>query len=265
MAEKIKGDAQKLMNESRCASRVDAILAALLVQMGFSEDKSVCAVNADTKSIAAALDYLRNTPFADCGICCSECAEGNMVSAEPCGHRACQSCLTKHLKVSNRQRSSWVCFECSNELDRHLTLNKVRTAQTWSGWSFVKKEDRPNDEPREQGCPRTKSCGNGFYTDPRLRKAQCDNCRLVMCNTCGSQWQREHENVTCEKFKEWKRQNDPNDPDFQADEFIRSHGIRCPGCQERFIVAKGGCAHLVCPKCKCEFCEGCRSKFVRGK
>ncbi|KAG0422583.1 hypothetical protein HPB47_001616, partial [Ixodes persulcatus] len=189
MAKLIKEHAEKLRSERRCASRVDATLAALLVQMGFSEDRSVCAVNANHRSIASALDYLRGTTFEECTLCSGECSEENL-----------KPLLT---------RDEWERLN-RETLERYL-----------------------EDDPEFRRCPAPK-------------------------------WRREHENVTCEAFREWKRCNDPDDPDYQAEEYIRINGIKCPNCEASFVVAKGGCAHLTCPKCKCEFCESCRSEFTKG-
>lgn len=33
-------------------------------------------------------------------------------------------------------------------------------------------------------------------------------------NVCPSQWEKQHEGITCEKFAEWK---EANDPEYQAE------------------------------------------------
>lgn len=266
MAKLIKEHAEKLRSERRCASRVDATLAALLVQMGFSEDRSVCAVNANHRSIASALDYLRETTFEECTLCSGECSEENMAYFEPCQHKACKTCVARHLATQSQRGRAWACFQCPIELDRHQTLNKLKPLLTRDEWERLNRETLERyleDDPEFRRCPAPK-CECGFMTDPGLQKAQCPECSLVMCNSCSSPWRREHENVTCEAFREWKRCNDPDDPDYQAEEYIRINGIKCPNCEASFVVAKGGCAHLTCPKCKCEFCESCRSEFTKG-
>lgn len=266
MAALIKEDAKRLMTESRCETLTDGILVALLSRMDFSEDRSVCAVNAGARSIEAALDFMRNTDFRQCDVCYIEFENESMTNVEECQHKACKRCVQAHLETLNSSRRDWACFACSNQLDRTLMLQKLSPHLTPDEWEKLNKpvlECCIEDDPEFRRCP-YRECGLGFYTDLQLRKAQCPYCHRVMCNKCSSPWQREHENKTCEEFKEWRRLNDPDDPDFQAEEYMRNHGVACPGCEASFVVSKGGCAHLTCPKCKCEFCESCRSKFAKG-
>ncbi|EEC10602.1 chain A, solution structure Of The Ibr Domain Of The RING finger protein 31 protein, putative [Ixodes scapularis] len=107
------------------------------------------------------------------------------------------------------------------------TLNKLKpllTRDEWEGLNKSTLERCLEDDPDFRRCSASK-CEYGFLTDPGLQKVQCPECGLVMCNTCSSPWRREHENVTCEAFREWKRCNDPDDPDYQAEEYIRTNGI----------------------------------------
>lgn len=52
------------------------------------------------------------------------------------------------------------------------------------------------------------------------------------------QWEKQHENITCEKFAEWK---ELNDPDVQAEgvaKHLQVHGIDCPKCKFRYSLAR---------------------------
>lgn len=79
-----------------------------------------------------------------------------------------------------------------------------------------------------------------------------------------TQWETQHEGLTCEKFAEWK---EANDPELQAEgvqRHLQTHGISCPNCKFRYSLARGGCMHFTCTQCKFEFCYGCNKPFMMG-
>lgn len=85
---------------------------------------------------------------------------------------------------------------------------------------------------------------------------------FVCC--CLLKWEKQHEELTCEKFSEWK---EANDPDVQAEgvaKHLKLNGIDCPKCKFRYDLARGGCMHFTCMQCKFEFCYGCNKPFMMG-
>ncbi|XP_071941044.1 E3 ubiquitin-protein ligase RNF31-like [Antedon mediterranea] len=71
-------------------------------------------------------------------------------------------------------------------------------------------------------------------------------------------WEVQHDGLTCEQFKKWKQDNNP---DVQVDRYLAIHGIDCPKCNARYDLARGGCLHFTCTNCKYGFCSGCNQEF----
>jgi hypothetical protein len=49
-------------------------------------------------------------------------------------------------------------------------------------------------------------------------------------------WHNEHTNLTCEKYAEWLKDNDPDDPEVQLTKYLNTAGMVCPNerCQAIF-------------------------------
>ena len=52
------------------------------------------------------------------------------------------------------------------------------------------------------------------------------------------QWEKQHENISCDKFAEWKEKNDPELQAAGLAKHLAEHGITCPKCQTKFSLSK---------------------------
>ncbi|CAF1470647.1 unnamed protein product, partial [Didymodactylos carnosus] len=75
---------------------------------------------------------------------------------------------------------------------------------------------------------------------------------------CHSPW---HEKMTCKEYtegnkllKQWANQYDQN----------QSNAKQCPKCKV-FISRNGGCPHMTCSKCSCDFCYNCGKRRLEIK
>ena len=85
--------------------------------------------------------------------------------------------------------------------------------------------------------------------------------------------------MTCDKFAQWKHDNDPQLQQQGLAAHLEANGIgetprcyrlevidgssvsECPACHFRYDLARGGCMHFKCTQCPNEFCSGCGQAF----
>ncbi|XP_071958434.1 uncharacterized protein [Antedon mediterranea] len=104
-------------------------------------------------------------------------------------------------------------------------------------------------------------CRNGFINERNGLKMQCPECRKYSCFKCKKKWEGQHDGLTCEEFKQWKIDNDPDMQAAGLARHLEEHGIDCPKCKMRYALARGGCMHFTCTQCKHEFCSGCNQEM----
>ena len=86
------------------------------------------------------------------------------------------------------------------------------------------------------------------------KQVQCSECSLVWCFRCQAPW---HENLTCKQFlkgdvllHKWMKKRE--DDQWNA--------RKCPKCSS-YIQRAGGCPHMTCRSCSCEFCYLCGRRY----
>ncbi|KAI1295593.1 E3 ubiquitin-protein ligase RNF31 [Halotydeus destructor] len=109
------------------------------------------------------------------------------------------------------------------------------------------------------------NCSFGFYVEKnRFRFVECSNCSTLICTDCNEQWESQHEDVTCEQFRQWKVDNDLTRAKVELDRHLKRNGIDCPKCSFRFELSKGGCLHYHCTQCAHDFCGCCKAPFLKS-
>lgn len=266
MAQEIKDNAKKFAEARTLANPYEGIMVALLQQMGFDEGKALYAAQKD-KSLHGVLTFLASASFSQCEVCCEEVPDEELArnALRPCRHTACTSCLKTHFQ-GQVKNGKLPCMNCSNDIPQSENLDLLKRV-------FRNEYEEFNDKLLNHGlevsgdvkyCVNEK-CRIPFSVPEGLTKLFCPICKAIGCALCGSKWRKEHQGRTCEEFKKWKSQNDPDDPDFQSQDFIkRAAGLVCPNCKMSYFKAKGGCAHFTCPQCRNQFCECCKTRFLRG-
>jgi E3 ubiquitin-protein ligase RNF217 len=101
-------------------------------------------------------------------------------------------------------------------------------------------------------------------------KVQCVECSLIWCFQCHSPW---HDGIQCKEFrrgdrmlKKWAREV----------HYGQHNAQQCPSCKVKkkirkyfifiilfkvYIQRTKGCDHIVCLRCKTEFCYKCGGRF----
>lgn len=265
MARKIKDDAEKLAEDQHFTDPYQSIMAVLLIQMGYDEDRAVYAAKRD-KSLHSALAFLKVTLFSACELCDVQVPKKELDrnALLPCKHTACASCLKAHFQEQARH-GKLSCMNCPSDIPQAENLHLLKRV-------FGNKYEEFNEKLLTyelEVASDIKFCVNEKCHIPlsvpeNLTKIYCPSCKAVGCARCGNKWRKEHEGKTCDEFKKWKSENDPDDPEFKSQALIRKDALVCPTCKTPYFKAKGGCAHFTCPKCKDQFCECCKTKFLRG-
>uniref|UniRef100_A0A8C6SMK5 RBR-type E3 ubiquitin transferase n=1 Tax=Neogobius melanostomus TaxID=47308 RepID=A0A8C6SMK5_9GOBI len=104
-------------------------------------------------------------------------------------------------------------------------------------------------------------CTSGFINDMDQVKVTCPTCHKSFCCKCKKPWEPQHQDVTCEQFQQWKRDNDPDYQRQGLAGYLRDNGITCPSCRFQYALTKGGCMHFTCSQCRHQFCSGCNNPF----
>lgn len=115
-------------------------------------------------------------------------------------------------------------------------------------WKKRSKESSPNS---------VKS--SSFMFEANIFKVECERCKFNWCFKCHSPW---HEGLTCKQFmkgdtllKSWAKNIDFNG---------QVNAQKCPKCKI-YIQRTSGCDHMLCTKCKTDFCYKCGDRLRQIK
>ncbi|XP_030630424.1 E3 ubiquitin-protein ligase RNF31-like [Chanos chanos] len=217
-------------------------------------------------------DFVRRMLVQDCAICYCNFPFSKMASLISCQCSICNECFQEHFTVAVKDKHirDMVCPACGepdiNDPEALYNYFSILDSQLKNCLKrdvhelFMKKlaEYTLMQDPKFLWCSH---CTNGFIYDGTQLKVTCQACHKSFCSKCKKPWEDQHENVTCEQFQTWKRENDPEYQRQGLAGYIRDNGIKCPGCGFQYALAKGGCMHFTCSQCRHEFCSGCNGPY----
>ncbi|XP_032690922.1 uncharacterized protein LOC116853802 isoform X2 [Odontomachus brunneus] len=264
--------ARRLLAEGRAANYDEAEVAASLLALKFGDVEALQAAK-ECSSVESALAFLQQ----ECELCTGRFAMSQMVSMLKCVHRCCNECAKNYftIQISDRNITDAVCPYCKEPNLKDASEDEV--LEYFSNLDIQLKAllDPPIHElfqrklrdrtlmqdPNFKWCMQ---CSSGFYADPDQKRLICPDCRSVTCAFCRRPWEKQHEGISCEKFAEWKDENDPDNQAAGLAKHLADNGIDCPKCKFRYSLSRGGCMHFTCSQCKYEFCCGCGKAFMMG-
>ncbi|XP_063062600.1 E3 ubiquitin-protein ligase RNF31-like [Engraulis encrasicolus] len=217
-------------------------------------------------------DFIRRMLNNDCTMCYSRYPLSKMQSLTSCQCLMCCECFREHFTIAIRDKHirDMVCPNCEEpdindpeHLDNHFSTLDIQLRDCLEKdvyELFHKKltEHALIQDPKFLWCTH---CANGFIYDGNQSKVTCQDCRKSFCAQCKKPWEEQHENVTCETFQAWKRENDPEYQRQGLAGYLRDNGIICPNCRYQYALTRGGCMHFTCTQCRYEFCSGCNNPF----
>ncbi|XP_053961484.1 E3 ubiquitin-protein ligase lubel isoform X4 [Anastrepha ludens] len=265
---------RKFVDEKLVASVAEAQIAATLVNMRFQQDVSIWAAK-ECSDLDQAISMLQQ----DCELCMGIYPMNQIVSMLKCTHKCCKQCAKTYftVQITDRSINDCTCPFCKlPELHGHnehedenleyfsnldIFLKNILDAEVHELFQRKLRDRTLLQDPNFKWCIQ---CSSGFFARPKQKRLICPDCGSVTCAQCRKAWEKQHEGISCEQFKEWKEANDPEVQAQGVQEHLAQNGIDCPKCKFRYSLARGGCMHFTCTQCKYEFCYGCGKPFMMG-
>ena len=186
----------------------------------------------------------------DCPIC-FEPAEPSVHLG--CGHDVHQPCLADIVKVALKEKKTngIVCPVpgCKKVLtQKEVAATDPKQMDTYNAAALKQATDQIAMIPGMKMC-KSPNCGWIFENaDNIVEPIRCEGaCKRQICTSC---CEPAHRGLTCkEATPEGKREK-------ASEEYERMNTKGCPNCKAR-IEKDMGCNHMVCGKCKYQFCWTC--------
>ncbi|KAM3593482.1 uncharacterized protein V6R79_013829 [Siganus canaliculatus] len=217
-------------------------------------------------------DFIRRLLNNECPICTDIFPRSKMQSLTSCQCSVCHDCFRRHFSIAVRDKHirDMACPVCGEpdindpeQLDSYFsTLDiQLRGCLDVDAYDLFHKkltEHALMKDPKFLWCS---NCIFGFINDGDQLKVTCANCRKSFCAQCKKQWEAQHQDLSCEQFQQWKRDNDPEYQRQGLAGYLRDNGITCPQCRFQYALTKGGCMHFTCSQCRYQFCSGCNNPY----
>uniref|UniRef100_UPI003AAF2CF6 E3 ubiquitin-protein ligase RNF31-like n=1 Tax=Centroberyx gerrardi TaxID=166262 RepID=UPI003AAF2CF6 len=217
-------------------------------------------------------DFIRRLLNNECPCCLSVFPCSKMQSLTSCQCSVCHECFGQHFTVAVRDKHirDMVCPVCagpdindSEQLDSYFStldiqLRDCLEPDVYDLYHKKLTEHALMKDPKFLWCCH---CTSGFINDEDQLKVTCPSCRKSFCAQCKKPWEPQHQDLSCEQFQQWKRENDPEYQRQGLAGYLRDNGITCPQCRFQYALTKGGCMHFSCSQCRYQFCSGCNNPF----
>lgn len=117
-------------------------------------------------------------------------------------------------------------------------------------------------------CP-APGCGMGLFPDNDERRVKCGECQFESCRDC----RQEYHIGSCHNMESLTSQRSPDLQiseemaeracwEMQSLSLIEETTKSCPNCHTK-TERNGGCMHMVCSRCECEWCWICVKPWTR--
>ncbi|XP_067887783.1 E3 ubiquitin-protein ligase lubel [Heterodontus francisci] len=222
----------------------------------------------------SALRYLSH----ECPICREHVSFSKIVTMTHCSCSFCQDCFRNYFSSVIKEKSiiSSVCPLCSTpDLKSHhlqedvteyfnlldIQIRHYLDEETHELFQRKLRDRTLMEMPNFRWCAH---CSFGLLHEIDRLRIDCPSCKKSTCFQCNIPWEQQHEGISCEKFKIWKQQNNPEYQASKLESYLTKNGIECPNCRVRFDLSRGGCIHFNCTECHHQFCGGCKRPFKLG-
>ncbi|CAI8030003.1 E3 ubiquitin-protein ligase arih1 [Geodia barretti] len=171
-----------------------------------------------------------------------------------CGHYFCQECWDSYLKVmvmceGRSQSIQCPASHCSIVVDEATVLRLLRKPEVRKKYQLLITSSFVQDHPHLRWCPAPGCSHAVLCTNADLQPVVCE-CGHSFCFKC---CEEPHEPVLCNYLTRWKKKCDD---DSETSNWIHVNTKECPKCRAT-IEKNGGCNHMVCSTCRCEYCWVC--------
>ncbi|XP_035283722.1 E3 ubiquitin-protein ligase RNF31 isoform X2 [Anguilla anguilla] len=239
----------------------------------FSQEEVLEAVQS-CRDLPSALRYLSH----ECPICRDQVSFSKIITMTHCPCAFCESCFRAYFSSVIKEKSiaSVVCPLCNRPdvrgpgamgeaMDYFSLLDtQIRHYLDPETHELFQRKLRDHallEMPNFRWCAH---CSFGLLHEADRLRMDCPSCKKSTCSNCKSPWVPQHEGLSCEMFRKWQTENNPEYQNARLEHLLSRNKIDCPNCKFRFYLSKGGCLHFKCTQCQYEFCEGCRRPFKPG-
>eukprot|EP00286_Rhodomonas_abbreviata_P029760 CAMPEP_0181315586 /NCGR_PEP_ID=MMETSP1101-20121128/15456_1 /TAXON_ID=46948 /ORGANISM="Rhodomonas abbreviata, Strain Caron Lab Isolate" /LENGTH=529 /DNA_ID=CAMNT_0023422807 /DNA_START=41 /DNA_END=1630 /DNA_ORIENTATION=+ len=216
--------------------------------------------------------------FETCEVCFDEIRteqlSSHMTIVAGCGHRFCNECWRRHIKVQidegaairircagRSSQGGGGGRQCNLILDERVVgrlLEAGSDEESLSKYRRRQMESYVNDNPLVKWCPGT-DCVDAVRIAELPDKSSL--CTQVEC-TAGHEWcfvcsGEAHSPADCDMVKVWKRKAQD---DSETSNWLHANTQDCPKCKVA-INKDGGCNHMHCKQCDHHFCWICLGWF----
>ncbi|KAJ8272732.1 hypothetical protein GJAV_G00092810 [Gymnothorax javanicus] len=269
--------------------RVDNVLTQVPVPDGVPREKShmfQSLVSMEGRSftqedVLEAVQSCRDLPSAlrylshECPICREQRSFSKMITMTHCPCAFCEGCFKAYFSSVIKEKSieCVVCPLCSRPDVRepgrmeesmdyfNLLDTQIRhylDPQTHELFQRKLRDRALQEMPNFRWCAH---CSFGLLHEANRLRMDCPSCKKSTCSSCKSPWVSQHEGLSCEMFRKWQTENNPEYQNSRLEHLLSRNKIDCPRCRFRFFLSKGGCLHFKCTQCQYEFCGGCKRAF----
>ncbi|XP_030193555.1 E3 ubiquitin-protein ligase RNF31 isoform X3 [Gadus morhua] len=220
-------------------------------------------------------EYILRILNIECQSCYGRFPMKKLQMLTSCQCVMCQGCFKMFFEFAVREKhvTEIVCQFCDSldqsdpeQMDMHSStldtqLRDCLDPEVFDIYSKKLMEYTIMKDPKFLWCCH---CSFGFIYEGNQLKIQCTSCHKSFCSQCKKPWEPQHQDLSCEMFLQWKRDNDPEWQKQGLVCFLQENGITCPSCGFQYALAKGGCMHFTCLQCKHQFCSGCNQPFHKA-
>ncbi|XP_042187877.1 uncharacterized protein si:dkey-181m9.8 isoform X3 [Callorhinchus milii] len=193
------------------------------------------------EAVKSSLDYDSALRFLshECPICSDNVSFNKIVMMTHCSCSFCEACFKNYFSSTIKEKSilNLVCPMCSapdlnnRELHEDITEyfnlldTQIRYYLDYEIHELFQRKLRDRtlmEMPNFRWCA---NCSFGLLHELDQLRMDCPSCKKSTCFQCKSPWEPQHEGISCESFKKWKQQNNPEYQATQLDTYLTKNGI----------------------------------------
>ncbi|RMZ91801.1 hypothetical protein DV736_g979, partial [Chaetothyriales sp. CBS 134916] len=269
----IESQQEKQFHEVSSILELPAEQAAILLRfMRWNKEKLIeCYVDNQAKVLEAAglgptfseAPRTKAVKGFECEICYED-APGLMTYAMKCNHRYCTGCYSQYLTQKVREEGEAARIQCPREGCSRIvdgkSLRLLVRDDVMMRYNVLLTRTYVDDKDNLKWCP-APECE--YAIDCPIKKR--DMSRIVPTVRCSHEHAfcfgctlADHQPAPCGLVKKWLKKCED---DSETSNWISANTKECPKCQST-IEKNGGCNHMICRKCKHEFCWMCMGPWL---